>query len=336
MVLWNDIARFIASNPEREFRIRNPSLTLPPLVGIERFPLPELLPIEEDLPPPPPLKRLGGVPPVQRGPATATATATATAPVVATRPVLAPVPANSRPTATATAATPIASTPKPLETLSYTIDPVILGTELFEPLYLTAPGRTRHQMECEEAQRIEGLVNELYKSQGGRSRGWTKVVLEAMIKPRCASGGDLKELDRAKKPFLWPLVVDDKPMACFLDFLCVAKGIRVAVWFDETRQVVLYPAADHPDTTAPIPLYHVTAKGNPRTGFPTYSAFLNYCDSNKVIIMPPTSILHSLEGLTVPELESVGTKLGMTDVTGTKAIRVAKIAVFKLRQRLTA
>jgi hypothetical protein len=178
-------------------------------------------------------------------------------------------------------------------------------------------------------------MNDLYKSQGGRSRGWTKISLEMMIKPRCASGGNLKELDVAKRGFLWPLVRTDKPTSSFLDFLCVAKGIRVAVWFEEDKQVIVYPAADNLDNGSTFPLYHVTDHGIPKDDFETCQAFLESCDANGWVVLPPASILHSLEGLTLPELESVGTKLGMTDVSGNKATRVAKIAVFKLRQRLS-
>ena len=345
MVVWEDLGRLIASNPEREFRVA--SVSVPPSATLERFALPTLLvaPVEEeDLPPPPPLKRLGNTLPAVTTPATAvtaatapvTATATATAPVTATATATATAPV----TATATAATVPVWTQQPsqravLTTLKHAIDPIVLGIESFEPLYPMAPSRSRHQMELEEAQRIEAILNDLYKSQGGRSRGWTKVGLEAMIKPRCASGGDIKELDKAKRAFLWPLVVEDKPTAAFLDFLCVAKRIRIAVWFDDTKQVVVYPAADTPGLEGSVPLYHVTSSGVPRQGLSTCADFLAYCDSNGTVVMPPTSILHSLEGLTLADLESVGAKLGMTDVTGNKATRVAKIAVFKLRQRLS-
>jgi len=215
------------------------------------------------------------------------------------------------------------------------VDPLVLGIELSDPLYEDAPPRTKHQIECEEGVRLEAKMNDLYKSQGGRARGWTKVALEMMIKPRCASGGNLKELDVAKRGFLWPLVRTDKPTSSFLDFLCVAKGIRVAVWFEEDKQVIVYPAADNLDNGSTFPLYHVTDHGVPKDDFATCQAFLESCDANGWVVLPPASILHSLEGLTLSELESVGLKLGMTDVSGNKATRVAKIAVFKLRQRLS-
>lgn len=220
-------------------------------------------------------------------------------------------------------------------TLKKEVDPIVIGIEQNDPLYDGAPYRTKHQIECEEAQRLEGMLNDLYKSQGGRSRGWTKTGLESMIKPRCASGGDIKELDRAKKAFLWQLVVDDKPCSAFLDYVCVAKKIRVAVWFMEKKQVILYPAADNLDDGNEFPLYNVTSQGLPQVGIRTCAELMTYCDSNSYILMPPNSVVHSLTTLNLAELESVGKKLGMTAVEGSKAERVAKVAIYKLRQRLT-
>jgi hypothetical protein len=51
-------------------------------------------------------------------------------------------------------------------------------------------------------------------------------------------------------------------------------------------------------------------------------------------LAPPASVTHSLSGLTLEELESVGRKLGMASVEGKKADRVTAIASFKTRARL--
>ena len=221
-------------------------------------------------------------------------------------------------------------------TMKYEVDPIVLGIEQFECLYDTAPNVARKQMECAEAQRIEGLLDELYKSQGGRSRGWTKGGLETLIKPRCASGGDVRELDRAKRAFPWHIVDHDKLASAFLDFLCVAKKIRVAVWYTDEKQVIVYPAADRLDNGgATIPLYHVTCTGKPRGGFKNIKEFLKFCVDQHYALLPPTTVMGSLSGLTLSELDSVGTKLGMASVTGSKAERVARIAAYKLHTRLT-
>jgi hypothetical protein len=194
-------------------------------------------------------------------------------------------------------------------------------------------------MEIEEGQRLEAEMDAIYKSAGGRSRGWTKVALEAMIKPRAASGGDLYELDRAKKPFLWHVISEDKVMSAFLDFVCVAKRIRVAVWNEENHSIVLYPAADplHIDvveaTPQQIPLYHMDITGRARRNMNNQD-MVEFCDSNNWSLLPPESVLHSLRGLKLDELETVGKRLGMMAVEGKKDDRVRAIAEFKTRARL--
>ena len=106
-------------------------------------------------------------------------------------------------------------------------DPLRIAMELRDPLYGMANAAHRKAMECEEARRLEGLLSALYKSEGGRTRGWTLSGLEPMLKPRCASGANLKELQRAKAAFDWTL--EDKVSVAFLDFLCVAQQIRIAL-----------------------------------------------------------------------------------------------------------
>ena len=217
------------------------------------------------------------------------------------------------------------------------IDPIVIGIEQSEPLYNGSSNQSKRQIECEEAQRIEAKINDLYKSQGGRSRGWTKVGLENFIRPRCASGGDIYELDRAKKAFVWQLLLSDKVISAVFDFICVAKNIRVAVWFESEKIVIVYPAADHngpTDGSESPTIYHVTSDGNYRTGMKNAKDLVNFCKRMEYILMPPYSVGHSLAGLTLEDLESVGKKLGMAEVTGTKAERVAKLASYKLQQRL--
>jgi len=271
MVSYEDVSRVVGSNSEA-FHL--PVLSIPkeePSCEWVRLPFVSV-PLSEDednhQPSPPTLK------PQKRS----------VAPVVS---------ATAIPVAVVTVPPPVPSRSSAKQRRS--VDPIVLGIELSDPLYEEAPFRTKHQIECEEGVRMEAKMNELYKSQGGRTRGWTKVALEMMIKPRCASGGNLKELDIAKRGFLWPLVRTDKPTSAFLDFLCVAKGIRVAVWFEEDKQVIVYPAADNLDNGSNFPLYHVTYHGVPMPDFETCQAFLDSCDANGWVVLPPASILHSLE-----------------------------------------
>jgi len=251
------------------------------------------------------------------------------------------VPADPVPPAPAASESPTIAARIPALTQTR-LDPVAIGMADRDVLYAGAPRRTQHQMEIEEGQRLETELDSIYKSAGGRSRGWTKVGLEAMIKPRAASGGDLHELDRAKKPFLWHVVSDDKVMSAFLDFICVAKRIRVAVWNEETHSVVLYPAADPlavdavlDESHTVIPLYHMDVTGRARRNM-TAGDLCAFCNSNNWSLLPPESVLHSLRGLKLDELESVGLRLGMSVVEGKKEDRVRAIAMYKTRARLAA
>lgn len=225
---------------------------------------------------------------------------------------------------------------RPPHVQKHTIDPIVLGIEHIEPLYIGASAQMKHTMECEEAQRLEGLLSDVYKSQGGRARGWTKTGLEFFLKPRCATGGDLHKLKQAKQSFLWTVVSEDKPTSAFLDFLCVAKKLRLAIWDTDRKIIMVYPAADwSSEADTNYPLYHVTIHGNPMHGMQQYEQLLQFCESEQYACMPPLSVMNSLSHLTVAELTSVAEKLEMTGaLEGTKAERVAAIASYKLRSRL--
>lgn len=221
----------------------------------------------------------------------------------------------------------------------HTLDPIVLGLDKTDILYNDVPKTLKKQKEIEEALRIEEQIGTIYKSQGGRSRGWTKALLETIIKPRCASGGDLYELKSSKSIFLWQMAYSDKATSAVLDFLCVAKHIRVAIWDEETRHIAIFPAADYvgEDMPATIPLYNMSNTGQVlKSGFNTGSALVKFAQEDGWTLLPPHSVIHSLEKLTLAELASVGEKLGMGVVVGSKVERIAAIASFKLKSRLQA
>jgi len=250
--------------------------------------------------------------------------------------------AAATPAATPAAAAPVAAPPtnsRKLELLKHTLDPVVFGIEYTDILYNDSPKASKRQMEIDEALRCEARIDELYKSQGGRSRGWTKTMLEAIIRPRCASGGDLYELKQAKSVFLWQVVKTDKSISAFLDFLCVAKQIQVAIWNDEDNIITIYPAADYigEGATGIKGLYHVHHTGvmMKSLGIRNGKDLVTFAGVNKWTLLPPQSVLHSLEKLTLVDLESVGKKLGMEAVTGSKIERIAAVAGYKLKSRLS-
>lgn len=251
-------------------------------------------------------------------------------------PVVAPVAAPAVAPAVAPAPPVVAETrmKKPLPT-KQVIDPIVLGLEIAEPLYEGAPPASRRLMECEGAQKLEATLDSLYKSASGRSRGWTKVGLDGFLKPRCASGGDLPVLDRAKKGYLWSLAHEDKALSALLDFVCCARRIRCALWNFEYKTVHLFPAADDiSEATTHFPLLHVDNGGHLVRGIAGAKELLEFVDREGWTLHPPASVTHSLNGLTLDELQSVGLKLGMATVEGKKADRVTAIATFKTRARL--
>ena len=337
MVNWSEISHAIVSNPDRAFSVRLLSLALTN-TNVERFPILEKSPPQsKPVPPGPPINPLKPRSPPQSvvGGSAALPAPITVAPLAAPpAPVAAPPAPVAAPPAPVAAATRI-SEPHTSRTL---VDPIVLGLEHSDALYSMAQHHAKHQIETESALALEKMMPELYKSQGGRARGWTKSGLETMLRPRCASGGNTRELDRVKAAFIWQLAASDKATSAFLDFLCVARQIRVAIWNTEEKRIVLYPAADY-DGIEPkqvIPLYHVTHKGELRHGLSRCADLIAFCDSEAWTLLPPLSIQHTLSGLTLTELESVGKKLGMAEVGGNKAQRVAAIAVYKLRQRLLA
>ena len=306
MVHWNELSDFLKSNPFQTYNVRGLELLASERKGINHFPI---LAAQVDV---------VETPAVAPAPMTNTLVITPVAPVI-----------------------PVIQTKKveKLNILKYTLDPIVFGIEMIDILYNDSPKASKRQMEIDEALRCEARIDELYKSQGGRSRGWTKTMLEAIIRPRCASGGDLHELKQAKSVFLWQVVKTDKSVSAFLDFLCVAKQIQVAIWDDDSKAITVYPAADYISDGAfgvVKGLYHVHHTGMMMRvdGVRTGKDLVDYATRHSWTLLPSTSVIHSLEKLTLADLESVGKKLGMAEVTGSKVERIAAIAGYKLKSRL--
>lgn len=322
MVNWINLCAAIAKNTERTFHIKE---LVAEEVVVDTFKLVAPIVLEEDAddlpPPPPPTKSIGVVLPLNTHSISTTVHTDSQTPVL------------TKTINTGAAAAPRVKHRLPLA-MKQTVDPIVVGLELVEPLYSDSSFNSKHSIEIAAAVSLEQGLNELYKSEGGRSRGWTKSGLDLWIKPRCASGGNLKELDRAKAGFAWQLLMDDKAQSSFLDFVCVGKRIRIAVWFEETKTVLVYPAADlSTQLDSVFPLYNISSLGNlmkgPRDGAELYAV----CEEHKYTVLPPLSVMSSLNGLKVEELENVGKNIGMSSVEGKKTERIAAIAAFKLRQR---
>ena len=357
MVSWNQVQRAISENAERTFMVQA-LLYECPGVTYERFPIVRLqasptpapqLQIsseeEEDLiQPPPPASRTTITISVPRAespaflePSPKLPSPKRVAPSASSGPSPTSAPSVTAPAPSVTAPAPSVTAPALFEpkTTKRAVDPLVLGIQ--DVMYSHATYRVQYQIECEEAVRLETEMPIVYKSQCGRSRGWTKTNLEILIKPRCAIGGNIRDLDRAKAAFHWNIVRTDKYQAAFLDFVCIAKKIRIAVWFTDEKRVVLYPAADHTDSLdADISLFHVTSSGFERHGLRTGAELSRFCAAHNWVLVPPASVYHAMSHLKLDELANVARSLGMGDVEGNKQERVERIVSYKLHQRLCA
>lgn len=238
------------------------------------------------------------------------------APMVLSPPTPAPAPA---PPAPAQAPTPV----EPVNRRGSPVDPIAIGISLRDPMYAIATPAVKQSIQAEEARLLEAKLAELYKSESGRSRGWVKTHLEAFLVPRAANGSQ----NHGKAVFDWSQLWTDKQTSATLDYICAAKDIRLAVWNEATHEIGLWPAADSTKPRdGPTPLLHVTAQGVERPAAPMEGWKLR----------APLSVEHALEKLTLAELESVATNIGLTpsELTGKKADRVRTIATARMALRL--
>ncbi len=209
-----------------------------------------------------------------------------------------------------------------LRTQKRSVDPICVGIQERDAMYDIASSSVRQSMEAEEARILESKLGELYKNESGRSRGWTKTHLEAYLVPRAASGGSVPP----KQVFDWSKIFTDKTTSATLDYVCLAKGIRIAVWKEEEKSVGIWPAADLSSGKTNPPLYHVSASGVPISNNPSVL-------TSGWKVRSAYSVEHGLEKLSLDELESLGEKLGIS-VSGKKAERVQQIASERTKQRL--
>ncbi len=209
-------------------------------------------------------------------------------------------------------------TPKhrPLPTSNRSIDPICIAVELHDPMYAIASPNVRTSLECSEAQRLESIVDKLYKEQSGRSRGWTKTKLIDFLVPRAAAGG------RPRTPFDWSAIWTQKEASALLDFVCLAKGIRLAVWKSE-QEVGLWPAADIEGSNPP--LFHVSSTGIP----------IQDRSFSNIQILAPYSVLAGLEKLSLGELESLAEKMNVALPRGKKGEIAGFLASARMRMRLS-
>ncbi len=216
-----------------------------------------------------------------------------------------------------TSPSPLPSPPR--EPRGRPVDPLCIALEARDAMYAIANHTAKQSIEAEEARRIEGLIGKLYKEESGRSRGWVKTKLEAFMMPRAAVGSRIQPKDA----FDWSKIWGDKEASAILDFICIAKGIRLAVWRDAEKVVGIWPAADQAASNPTI--FHVNAQGVP---VPHRDIL-----QSAYALKAPLSVENALEKLTIDELNSVAEKLGIAEPAGKKVDKVRVLASHRMRMR---
>jgi hypothetical protein len=333
MVSFTEIAHAIHENPEKEFSV--PSCipkhqSVVPLYKLQKDTNAKKDPFEKialkvqstkSLPTPIP-RSLSIMPKDTESEMSAPLAMPVTTPVVAPpapAPAAAPAPASPAPAA------PVVSKSSSKELSPkksrHAQDPICIGISLRDPMYEIASSSVKQSIEAEEARILESKIAELYKNESGRSRGWTKTALDAFFLIRAASGGNVPP----KEAFEWSTVFTNKQTSAVLDFICLAKGIRLAVWNNVEQCIGIWPAADLSTCKQTPPLFHVSQEGHL---LQKTSVFESGWKIRAVL-----SVEHALEKLSVDELDSLAEKMG-AHLEGKKTERVRSLASIRTELRL--
>jgi len=112
-------------------------------------------------------------------------------------------------------------------------DAVSLVLWVRDPLYRVAGGAIRRSMEMEEAAALLHASEAAWKKHNGRVRGWVRKHLEEDLRLR-AGGGD-------PSSDAWESVRSTKRAALLLDYVCIMRGLRVALWWPDHTAVTVVP-----------------------------------------------------------------------------------------------
>jgi hypothetical protein len=130
------------------------------------------------------------------------------------------------------------------EDASFTVtDPVSLSLWVRDPLYRIATPAIRRSMEMEEAAFLLHGSETAWKQHNGRTRSWIRKHLEEDLRLR-AGGGD-------PAPDAWEAIRTTKRAALLLDYVCVVRNLRVALWWPDLKAVTVVPLSGL-GTSAPL------------------------------------------------------------------------------------
>jgi len=117
-------------------------------------------------------------------------------------------------------------------------DPVSFSLWVRDPLYRVAAPAIRRSMEMEEASFLLHSSEAAWKQHNGRVRSWIRKHLEEDLRFR-AGGGE-------PAPDAWEAIRTTKRAALLLDYVCVLRGLRVALWWPDLKVVTVVPLSGLP------------------------------------------------------------------------------------------
>ena len=127
------------------------------------------------------------------------------------------------------------------DTSTLVTDAVAMVLWITDPMYRNAVAGVRRTMEMETAGAMQIAIDKEWRARGGRHRGWVRKHLEEDLRGRSA-GAD-------PAPDFWELVRTNKRAALLLDYVCVVRGVRIALWWPTQKKVTTVPLSGvSPDT----------------------------------------------------------------------------------------
>lgn len=130
-------------------------------------------------------------------------------------------------------------------------DAIALSLWIRDPLYRSAVAGVRRAMEAEEATALLNASETAWRDHNGRMRGWVRKHLEEDLRVRSGSG------DPA--PDFWEAVRTQRRTALLMDYVCVMRSLRIAIWWPEQKVVTVIPAAAAPSITPVTPIVQLNA-----------------------------------------------------------------------------
>ena len=142
-------------------------------------------------------------------------------------------------------------------------DGISMALWIRDPLYRAATASMRRTMEAEEATALLNVSETAWREHNGRVRGWVRKHLEEDLRGRSSAG--------EPAPDFWETVRTQRRAALLLDYVCVMRSLRVAIWWPDHKTVTVVPAAGGVDASAPIVQLNATSGrillGSGSTGF---------------------------------------------------------------------